>query len=301
MCFLLEWMCVCVSVMWNLKRQHTHTHVPVIITFDRRPLYLTRLHSDLEAAVLQDSGWRRGWRWSRGAGAGEYSTWESTEDNLAQHLCFFILFFFRVPPFVCQKLIGGCWLFFTGCVRVFARMCVHLCVCVCACSRKWGLKRGRWRQMGEVGGRCSEKTWKSTPAPARSLLCFARPRVKITQFARSQETAMQSSPGLKKRRKKGGGGAGAGGVGGGGGWRQWRWRYFRVTAVKSTHFLCLLWWGRVGGVRVFVCSGLVCVCVVLGATLGGVDVPGLRIRSFFFVQVNVKETVELTLGRNRAL
>lgn len=112
-------------------------------------------------------------------------------------------FFLRVLSFGCQKLIGGCWLFFTRC----GSACVDVCACVrarafcmCDCSRKCRLKKGRWRQMGEVGGRCSQKnleiyTAAATRPPARTLcsLCSARPRVKITQFAPSQVTEMQSS------------------------------------------------------------------------------------------------------------
>lgn len=114
-------------------------------------------------------------------------------------LCFFFLsLFFLKSPFLCVPKAD--WRLLV----IFHRMCVcvHLCVCprvccVCDCSRKCRLKRGRWRQMGEVGGRCSEKTWKSTPPPpppfARPHALLARPRVKITQFAWSQVTEMQSS------------------------------------------------------------------------------------------------------------
>lgn len=118
-------------------------------------------------------------------------------------LCFFFSFsfFFRVPSYGCQKLIGGCWLFFTRCASVCISVCVCVCLCarvfcMCDCSRKCRLKKGRWRQMGEVGGRCSQKTWKSTPPPpplTRPHALLARLRVKITQFALSQVTEMQSS------------------------------------------------------------------------------------------------------------
>lgn len=127
-----------------------------------------------------------------GGGQSLYSTQKkSTEDNLAQYF----LPFLRVLSLACQKLIGGCWLFFTGCASVCTSAFVHV-HCVCDCSRKCRLKQGRWRQMGEVGGRCSEKTWKSTPPPpplAHPHALLARLHVKITQFAPSQVIEMQSS------------------------------------------------------------------------------------------------------------
>lgn len=204
-----------------LSHTHTKTHTKtqrydLVIIFFNHPLSshqlcLTRRPADQLQRVLHDCGW---WKQSDGdvemKAGGErhsiYPTQKSMEDNLAQH---FVLFFFLVPSFACQKLIGGCWLFFTGCASVCIYMCVCarvrcVCVCVCDCSRKCRLKRGRWRQMGEVGGRCSEKTWKSTPPPpplARPQALLARPRVKITQFARSQVTEMQSS---RDKKEKGG-------------------------------------------------------------------------------------------------
>lgn len=120
---------------------HTDTHntqnyILVIVSFCSHPLSshqrcFTRRPADQLAGALQDCGW---WRQSDvdvemkagGERHSVYPTWKSMEDNLAQH---FVLFF-RVPSFACQKLIGGCWLFFTGCASV----CIYMCVCVRVCA-----------------------------------------------------------------------------------------------------------------------------------------------------------------------
>lgn len=111
--------------------------------------------------------------------------------------CILSFFFFKSPflwmPKADWEAVGNFSQNVHLCVCVYVRAHVF---CVCDCSRKCRLKKGRWRQMGEVGGRCSQKTWKSKPPPpplTRPHALLARPRVKITQFTVSQVTEMQSS------------------------------------------------------------------------------------------------------------
>lgn len=159
-----------------------------------------------------------------------YPTWKKYGGQFGAAFCAFFSFFFFKSPFLWVPKAD--WRLLV----IFHKMCVYVCVrvfCVCDCSRKCRLKKGRWRQMGEVGGRCSQKTWKSTlPPPPLTRLhaLLAHPHVKITQFALSQVTEMQSSRDLKQK-------------GGGGVWRQMKMRrerkYFRVTVEKLRQFPCL--------------------------------------------------------------
>lgn len=71
------------------------------------------------------------------------------------------------------------------------------------------LKKGRWRQMGEVGGRCSQKNLEIYTAaihpPARAL---ARPPACKNNTVRSEPTYRVA----RIKNRKGGGGGGGGGV-----------------------------------------------------------------------------------------
>lgn len=143
----MQLMCVNEGVGWIEEGHSTNTYTQRTQLRSCEFFFFAVIHCPaIGAASLegQEINWReqcktvggRGrvvemWRWRHERRSIVYIPLEkSMEDNLAQ---LFVLFFFRVPSFACQKLIGGCWLFFTGCASVCIYVCARVyAVCVIA-------------------------------------------------------------------------------------------------------------------------------------------------------------------------